>query len=72
MCYCCLTLNQKGFTMNIKELRKKQGLTQIELAKRVGVSMMTIQLWERASTKPNEENLKKLMEVLNVLPFAEE
>ncbi|OQB44600.1 MAG: transcriptional repressor DicA [bacterium ADurb.Bin157] len=58
--------------MNIKELRKKQGLTQIELAKRVGVSMMTIQLWERASTKPNEENLKKLMEVLNVLPFAEE
>ncbi len=58
--------------MNIKELRKKQGLTQIELAKRVGVSMMTIQLWERASTKPNEENLKKLMEVLNVVPFAEE
>ena len=58
--------------MNIKELRKKQGLTQIELAKRVGVSMMTIQLWERASTKPNEENLKKLMEVLNVLPVEAE
>lgn len=57
--------------MNIKELRKAKDLTQIELAKRVGVSMMTIQLWERGVTKPNEDNYKKLMEVLNVLPFSE-
>ena len=57
--------------MNIRELRKKHELTQIELAKRVGVSMMTIQLWERGVTKPNEENYKRLMEVLNVLPFSE-
>jgi len=50
--------------MNIRELRKKQKLTQIDLAKRVGVSMMTIQLWERGVTKPNEENFKKLIKVL--------
>jgi transcriptional regulator with XRE-family HTH domain len=58
--------------MNIKELRKAKGLTQIELAKRVGVSMMTIQLWERGVTKPNEENYNRLVEALNVLPFSEE
>jgi len=53
--------------MNIKELRKAKDLTQIELAKRVGVSMMTIQLWERGVTKPNEENYKRLMEVLGAI-----
>ena len=57
---------------NLKELRKAANLTQMDLAVKVGVSLMTIQLWERKVTKPKEENLNKLKEVFNVLPFAEE
>lgn len=57
---------------NIKELRKAANLTQMDLAVKVGVSLMTIQLWERKVTKPKEENLNKLREALNILPFSEE
>ena len=57
---------------NLKELRKAANLTQMDLAVKVGVSLMTIQLWERKVTKPKEENLNKLKEALKILPFAEE
>ena len=57
---------------NLRELRKEAGLTQMTLAVKVGVSLITIQLWERGVTTPKTENLNKLREVLNVLPFAEE
>jgi transcriptional regulator with XRE-family HTH domain len=57
--------------LNIKELRKEQGMTQIELAVKVGVSLMTIQLWERGAMNPNAENYKKLCEALDILPFTE-
>lgn len=51
---------------NLKELRKAANLTQMDLAVKVGVSLMTIQLWERKVTKPKEENLNKLKEALNI------
>ena len=57
---------------NLKELRKAAKLTQMDLAVRVGVSLMTIQLWERQVTTPKEENLNKLKEVFDILLFAEE
>ncbi len=57
---------------NLKELRKAAKLTQMELAVKVGVSLMTIQLWERQVTTPKDENLKKLKEALNILPSSEE
>lgn len=56
---------------NLKELRKAAKLTQVELAVKVGVSLMTIQLWERQVTTPKEENLNKLKEALNILPVSE-
>lgn len=56
---------------NLRELRKAANLTQIELAVKVGVSLMTIQLWERQVTTPKDENLKKLKEALNILPSSE-
>ena len=52
--------------MNIKEQRKKLNLTQTELAVKCGVSLTTIQLWERGVTQPKEENEKKLREVLKL------
>ena len=51
---------------NLKELRKAAKLTQMDLAVKVGVSLMTIQLWERKVTTPKKENLNKLKEVLNI------
>lgn len=57
---------------NLRELRKAANLTQMDLAVKVGVSLMTIQLWERQVTTPKEENLNKLKELFNILPFAEE
>jgi transcriptional regulator with XRE-family HTH domain len=58
--------------MNIKEERKKRNISQINLAAKVGVSLTTIQLWERGAMKPNEENYQKLLDALGILPFAEE
>jgi transcriptional regulator with XRE-family HTH domain len=57
---------------NLKELRKAAKLTQVELALKVGVSLMTIQLWERQVTTPKDENLNKLKKALNILPSSEE
>ena len=50
--------------VNIKELRKAKKLTQIQVAIAVGVSMVSVQLWERGVMNPSDENLKKLKEVL--------
>ena len=58
--------------MDIAKLRDKKKMTQLKLALEVGVSINTIRAWESGVSKPSEKNLKKLMEVLNVLPFAEE
>lgn len=52
--------------MNIMKLRKELKMTQVELAKACGVSLTTIQLWEKEVTTPNEENLIKLKKVLKV------
>ena len=50
--------------MDLKKLRKEKGLTQADVAKRCGVSMMTYQLWERGVMFPKPENMAKLMKVL--------
>lgn len=49
---------------NLKEIRTKKGFTQLDLAAAVGVSLTTIRNWEYGASTPNEENEKKLMEVL--------
>ncbi len=51
----------------LKERRKMLGLSQIELAKKIGVTPLTLQLWEREVVEPNETNAKKLGEVLRQL-----
>lgn len=36
----------------IKELREALGLTQVQLAKMIGVSPCTVQAWEQGKRKP--------------------
>ena len=48
----------------IKELRLNKGLTQLALAKKVGVSVGSIQFWEKNVSTPKKQNLEKLKQVL--------
>jgi transcriptional regulator with XRE-family HTH domain len=52
--------------MNIKNKRIELGLKQTDVARAVGVSLAAYRLWELEVGKPNEENMKKLMEVLEL------
>lgn len=52
--------------MNIKNKRIELGLKQTDVARAVGVSLAAYRLWELEVGKPNEENFKKLMEVLSL------
>ena len=55
---------------NLKEVRRSLGVSQIKLANLVGVTMLTIRLWENGAGTPNEVNRAKLEEVLNQLSKA--
>ena len=46
----------------LKEARKEKNISQIDLAAKLGVSVYTVQLWERGVSTPNEENQRKLEE----------
>ena len=49
---------------NLKEKRIKRNLSQIEIAKLIGVTANTYRNWEYGANEPSEENMKKLKEVL--------
>lgn len=54
------------FAERLKELRKKSYLTQVELAKRLGIGQSSYADWERGKKKPTQENLVKISQVLGV------
>lgn len=49
--------------MNLKEQRIKKGMTQIDAAIAIGVSLSSYRMWELGVTKPNDTNMQKLIEV---------
>lgn len=50
----------------IMELRKKNGLSQEELAEKVGVARQTISKWELGETAPDLKQSKELSKIFNV------
>jgi transcriptional regulator with XRE-family HTH domain len=50
----------------IRELRKKKGIQQKELAIEMGVSQPTVSDWESGKSDPSGERLKKLAEYFEV------
>ena len=52
----------------IKQLRKKNGLTQEQLAEYVDVSITSIRRWEWGKIVPNAKYVQKLAEVLKTTP----
>ena len=52
---------------DLRKRRKALGLSQMKLARLVGVSLLTIQTWERGVSEPKPENREKLERVLSEL-----
>ena len=50
----------------IRELRKKSGLTQEALGKKLGVIKQTVSSWENNISEPNSEILSKIAAIFNV------
>ena len=50
----------------IMELRKKKGMSQEELAEKVGVARQTISKWELGETAPDLKQSKELSKIFNV------
>ena len=53
---------------NLRILRKKAGLTQIDLAEKLGVSIATLRRWEAGETAPNGTRIVELANLLEISP----
>ena len=54
--------------IKLKERRESQGLSQSQLASSLGISRASYFNWESGKTKPNQNNLSKLSQILTVDP----
>ena len=54
------------FNKNLVQMRKLHGMTQENLAEKVGVSRQAVARWESGESLPDLEKSKLLAEVLNV------
>jgi transcriptional regulator with XRE-family HTH domain len=55
-----------GFAKRLRQLRQQRGFLQAELAKKVGLHQNQIGRYERGSSRPSGEALKRLADVLGV------
>ena len=51
---------------NIRTVRKLQGLTQKELARRLGISPVGVAQWENGLRNPKHETIKRIASALGV------
>lgn len=58
------TIDKEALRLRLRELRKKCHLSQLKIAKEIGVSMTAVSLWENGSTKPTDENAKRWSQYL--------
>lgn len=63
-------MDRKKLGKRITDGRKKVGLTQAQLAEKVGVAAQTVSKWETGASLPDLENVLQLSEVLKIHPFA--
>ena len=59
-------MNENKFSQIIKELRKKNNLTQQQLADIVGITATGVSYWESGNATPNTETLNKLSNYFGV------
>lgn len=51
----------------IKSRRTALGMTQQDLAEKLGVSHITVSRWERGDALPSPKNLKAMIDIFNVV-----
>ena len=56
------------FGERLKQLRKKVGITQVNLAKQLNVAQATIAMWETGKNEPDFESIKNLSLFFKVTP----
>lgn len=59
-------MNGQSFGTIISALRKEKGMTQLDLAREMGVTDKAVSKWERDLSFPDVASLPKLAEVLGV------
>ena len=53
----------ENYPIEIKELRRRLGLTQVMLAERMGVSFPTVNRWENGKSVPSQLSWTRLLEL---------
>lgn len=53
------------FNENLKTARIRKGLTQKDIAERIGVAKSTYSLYESGNREPNVQTIKKIADILN-------
>lgn len=52
----------------LRQERKRRGMTLEDMAEYLGISSITIGLWERGKVRPNEDNQRLIREKLGIVP----
>ncbi len=53
----------EGLSAKVKELRKKRGWAQEDLAREINVSLSTVQRWERQGGRPSRLARRELQRI---------
>ncbi|MCR5705172.1 MAG: helix-turn-helix transcriptional regulator [Eubacterium sp.] len=56
----------ENFNDNLKTARERKGLSQKEVAEKIGVAKSTYSLYESGNREPNVQTIKKISDVLSV------
>lgn len=59
-------MKKQTFGAMIATLRKEQGMTQLDLAEKMGVTDKAVSKWERDLSFPDVNSIPKLAQILNV------
>ncbi len=49
----------------IKGIRKKLGLTQVDFAKKINTSLSAVQTWEKGTRNPSKESIERITQLVN-------
>lgn len=60
--------NRKNFSKKLSDLLEKKGISQSELARRVGVQRSNVWGWLNEKHQPSKQNLKDIARLLEVDP----
>jgi transcriptional regulator with XRE-family HTH domain len=58
--------NQLALAEKIKKIRKEKGMSQAELAKKIGINIRMISLYESGKSTPSMETIQKLASLFGV------